>query len=95
MVSICHGMHERYQKFAKSQNLIGWHRFMEGVISKECIPIQQACLTICGSKLNIQRWAIGLVTKLLEITHGQWLYRNVQVHDSVSGVTASLRKEEI
>ena len=68
---------------------------MEGMISKECIPIQQACLTICGSRLSIQRWAIGLVTKLLEITHGQWLYRNVQVHDSVSGVTALLRKEEI
>ena len=30
-------------------------------------------------------------TRLLEVTHGQWLYRNVQVHD----VNASLRKEEI
>ena len=31
----------------------------------------------------------------MEITHGQWLYRNVQVHDSQSGVLATLRKEEL
>ena len=30
-----------------------------------------------------------------DFTHGQWLYRNVQVHDSVTGAKASLRKEEI
>ena len=35
------------------------------------------------------------MTKLLECTHGQWLYRNVHVHDSVSGAIASQRKEEI
>ena len=37
----------------------------------------------------------GLIIKLLEVTHGQWLYRNIQVHDIVSGVEATLRKEEI
>ena len=36
-----------------------------------------------------------MILKLLEITHGQWLYRNVQIHDSVSGTHVTLRKEEI
>jgi hypothetical protein len=27
--------------------------------------------------------------------HGQWLYRNVQIHDTVAGTLATLRKEEI
>ena len=31
----------------------------------------------------------------MEITHGQWLYRNVQVHDSTQGVLVSKRKEDI
>ena len=53
MVSICHGMHERCHKFAESQDLIGWRKLVGGMISKECIPIQQACLTICCSKLSI------------------------------------------
>ncbi len=33
--------------------------------------------------------------KLLKVTQGQWLYRNIQVHDKVSGTLATLRKEEI
>ena len=37
----------------------------------------------------------GLVTKLLEATHGQWLYRNIHVHDDIAGVEATARKEEI
>ena len=37
----------------------------------------------------------GLITKLLEVTHRQWLYRNVHAHNSISGTTATLRKEEI
>jgi hypothetical protein len=33
--------------------------------------------------------------KLLEATHGQWIYRNLQIHDSVAGTKATLRKEDI
>ena len=33
--------------------------------------------------------------KLIEVTHGQWLYRNVHVHDKVAGVHATRRKEEL
>ncbi len=36
-----------------------------------------------------------LITKLLKMMHGQWLYQNVQVHDKVVGTLATLRKEEI
>ena len=32
---------------------------------------------------------------VLEITHGQWLYRNYIVHDPVSGIIATARKEEL
>jgi hypothetical protein len=42
-----------------------------------------------------ERWTEELITKLLEVTHGQWLYRNIQVHDKVAGMLATLRKEEI
>jgi hypothetical protein len=40
-------------------------------------------------------WAKGLILKLLEATHGQWLYWNVQIHSKVSGTTATLWKEAI
>jgi hypothetical protein len=35
------------------------------------------------------------VTKLLETTHRQWLYRCVQIHDRVQGTLATLRKEDL
>ena len=38
---------------------------------------------------------MGLVTRLLEVTHGQWLYRNVHVHDISTGERAMNRKEAL
>ena len=37
----------------------------------------------------------GLAINLLEATHGKWLNRNILVHDTVSGLKASERKEEL
>ena len=31
----------------------------------------------------------------METTHGQWLYRNVHVHDKITGTLATCRKEEL
>ncbi len=38
---------------------------------------------------------VELIAKLLEVTHGQCLYRNIQVHDRVAGMLATQRKQEI
>ena len=43
----------------------------------------------------MDNWAKGLAIKLLEATHGQWLYRNMLVHDTLSGLKAAERKEEL
>jgi hypothetical protein len=42
-----------------------------------------------------KRWVQGLILKLLEATHGQWIYRNIQIHDMVAGTQVTLRKESI
>ena len=77
------------------QDLIGWRRFMEGMISKEITCIQKSYLALSSYHLIIESWTTGLITKLLEVTHGQWLHRNVHVHDSISGTSATLHKEDI
>jgi hypothetical protein len=48
-----------------------------------------------GSGISPERWAQGLILKLLEATNGQWIYRNIQIHDMVVGTQATLRKELI
>ena len=85
----------KYRQLARSMDIIGWRRFMEGMIPKEVIEIQKVATMESKHSVSLRKWSIGLVTRLLEVTHGQWLYRNVKVHDSIAGDLASRRKEEI
>ena len=48
-----------------------------------------------GPRISLEKWCSELITRLLEITHGQWLYRNYVVHDLVSGTIAMAKKEEL
>ncbi len=48
-----------------------------------------------GSNLASEQWAVGLITKLLEATHGQWLYPCVQIHNKLYGINTTTRKEEL
>ena len=85
----------RLYPLAHSQDLIGWRRFMEGVISKEITCIKKSYVALSIYHLGIKRWMTCLITKLLEVTHGQWFYKNVHVHDSISGTPETFCKEHI
>ncbi len=86
---------DRYNTMAQSQDSTGWRRFMEGMVCKEIRVIQSSYSSGTGLRCNTANWGRDLVTRLLEVTHGQWLYRNVQVHDRISGTLATQRKEEL
>ncbi len=45
--------------------------------------------------MTAEKWTAVLVQKLLEMTHGMWIYRNLMIHDGVSGVLATSRKEKL
>ncbi len=45
--------------------------------------------------MSLEKWSSSLITRLLEITHGQWLYCNFIVHDPLSGIIATGKKEEL
>ena len=77
MTDVLHGTGRRYIKLAVSHDLIGWRRFMEGMISKEMLVIHQEYLNLrgaCGNPTTPTSGAKGLIVRLTEITHGQWLY---------------------
>ena len=71
-----------------TQELISWIRFMECMISKEITCIQKSYLAQSSYHLSIKRWMTGLITKFMEVTHGQWLYRNVNVPNSISSMNS-------
>lgn len=88
-------MGEEWKEIGRTQDLIGWRRYLEGMVSHRIIPVQRNYLEVIGSKWLISAWMKGLIMKLLDVAHGQWLYRNMQVHDQVSGVLATKKKEEL
>jgi hypothetical protein len=67
----------QWRRLADSMDLIGWRRFMEGMVSKEVVHIQRKVDHGGKFRISADAWCAGLVTRLLEVTHGQWLYRNV------------------
>ena len=54
------------------------------------LPIQADYVKLGECTLSLDKWAQGLAVKLLKIT-----YQNVHVHNAVTGVAATARKEEI
>ncbi len=95
MSEICQGRDSRFQRMAMDQDKIGWRRFMEGMVTKDLQEIQTTYSAIEGSNVSPKQWTIGVIIKLLETTHGQWLYRCVQIHDRAQGTQATLQKEEL
>jgi hypothetical protein len=89
------GFQLQYRRLAASVDCIGWRRLMEGMISRELVELQKYAVTESISRMSVETWAKELVIKLLEVTHGQWLYRNVVVHNRTAGDLVSRWKEEI
>ena len=68
---------------------------MEGMVCKGMRENQMAYTIVERSSATPKQWTAGVVTKLLEATHGQWLYRCIQIHDRNKGTQATIRKEEL
>jgi hypothetical protein len=95
MASAVQNAPPQFQALGHSQDIIKWRRFLQGMISKELVALQQHFYAVNSSQMTLDRWSSGLITRLLEITHGQWLYQNFIVHDPVSGTIATAKKEEL
>jgi hypothetical protein len=68
---------------AVSQDKIGWQNFMLGCISTHFYFIQHYLLSLSGSFLNGSDWTKTLISKLLHITHSQWIYCNFSLHNRI------------
>jgi hypothetical protein len=95
MTKICYDKARHYQLMAADQDKIGWQHFMEGMVCRRAQDIQTIYSTAEGSSIPPLQWSEGLVIKLLEATHGQWLYRCEQINDKVTGSCITACKEEI
>ena len=85
----------QYLDFIMSQDKIGWSRMMEGMLSKELLSLDSTDVIGPFCKLSQTDWFHTLIKKLLEATHGVWIYRNITMHDKVAGLVVTKRKEQL
>ena len=95
MQDIMQHLSQCFHLFAQSQDIIGWDQFMMGMVATELVDLQTLYSMVSDSCLSATTWSRTLITKLLEITHGQWIYRNALVHHKTTGFLISQHKEAI
>ncbi len=57
--------------------------------------LQHYHLALSGSYLNGSDWTKSLISKLLHITHLQWIYQNFMLHDKLCGYVHKKNLEDI
>ncbi len=93
--SMGHNLPQIMQDVADSQDKIGWDNFVMGMVSKKLLQVQSAHLLQCNSARTARNWISGLITQLLQVTHSQWIYRCVLVHDRSTVTLLLAHKEEL
>ena len=88
-------MSPQFRALAASQDLIGWREFTEGHISTHFYAIQSFHLAMSSSYLNGEDWTKQFISKLLQITHSQWIFRNFSLHDKTHGYLRNKKADEI
>ena len=78
-------------ELARGQDLIGYRNFMEGRITKKFLDIQSHHLMDAEGYLSGYDWVKTFISKILQITHSQWIFRNMTLHDCNGG---ELRRRE-
>jgi len=65
---------------AQKQDAIGWVFTTEGKVSNAWRHTQDKYYRAIGSSRCSRKWAAGLVTNLLHVTHAQWIHRCNVLH---------------
>ena len=68
---------------------------MEGKIAILLREYQSHHLITSSSMLTSSDWVKQFLSKLLHITHGQWIYRNVSKHHSRHGLLKDLERRSL
>jgi hypothetical protein len=74
-------MSPQVKALATSQDLIGWRDFTEGHVSTHFYAIQTFHIAMSSSYLNREDWTKQFISKILQITHSQWISWNISLHN--------------
>ena len=78
-------MSHAMQQATISQNEIGWREFTEGKITKDVAELQRTNCAGAPCRMNGDDWMKHFISRILQITHSQWIFRNITLHDKMRG----------
>ena len=79
---------DEWIKLAEEQDKIGLDNFMEGKITSESRHIVKRQMIWEDGHYTAEDWTKHMISRVLDMTHGQWLYRNKVVHERMKdGIT--------
>lgn len=105
-VSFCHlpriiparqfiSMSSQMKMVAAAQDKIGWTHFLEGKVTGHIRGMQQLYLKTRDCRMNGDDWIKQFISRLLKISHTQWIFRNISLHDNQQGHLARLRRADL
>lgn len=83
------------QEVATDIDLIGWTDFLHGRVPRSLRRFQTSHCASIGCRMTGADWMKAFVTRLLNITHGQWMYRNFSLHSKARGHLQLTRQANI
>ena len=88
-------MSQTMRRAAISQDKIGWREFTEGKILKDFAWIQRAHCAGAPWQMNGDDWTKHFISHILQISHSQWIFRNITLHDKVRGTLRLKERKEV
>jgi hypothetical protein len=88
-------MSAKMPALAESQDKIGWRNFMEGYISCHFYNIQRFHLSMSSSYLNGSNWTKMSISKIIQMTHSQWIHQNISLHDKKHSYLRNKQLEDL
>ena len=83
------------QSLAAAQDKIRWRHFTEGKLALQVRQIQRYFLYTSDTSLTVNSWLKGFVSKLLEMTHAQWIFRCITKHHRTKGTIVLKATEDL
>jgi hypothetical protein len=80
MVNCVHSNYIDLRAIATASNHLGWDSLLEGRISTHWLILVATFLLKTGRNLLPHAWSTQFITRLINIVHKQWIYRNLVIH---------------
>ena len=88
------GMSPDMATVANAIDAIGWVDIMHGRLPTALRRLQQQHYQLAGDG-SADVWMTQLTRRIIDIGHGQWLFRNFTLHNNANGYLLLQKKEEV